>query len=377
MSSSANPANSFLEMHDQGGTLRLKLRGEWVIAHGKALEQTLQPTSLNAERIIIDGSGISKLDTAGAVILQRFIEQQGKERMTLEGFSNLHQQFCETIFTLPATNVAEKRISPLRSAMEHIGRLTLNTKDQLIEFMTFFGKVCVILLQTLLHPRRLRPNSIVKHMQDAGINAMPIVSLLAFLISIVLAYQAANQLQNYGAQIFTIDLTVISILREMGVVLTAIMVAGRSGSAFAAEIGVMKLREEISALQTIGIEPFEVLVLPRIIALVLILPVLTFVADLVGLAGGSVLAFTLLDIPLNQYIDRVDKVITLNMFMVGIIKAPVFAFIIALVGTFQGMRVSGSAESVGKLTTVAVVQAIFLIIMADALFSVIFSKLGI
>jgi phospholipid/cholesterol/gamma-HCH transport system permease protein len=196
-------------------------------------------------------------------------------------------------------------------------------------------------------------------------------------MSMVISYQAAIQLQKFGADIFTIDLMVISLLREMGVLVTAIMVAGRSGSAFAAEIGVMKLREEVDALRTIGMDPVEVLVLPRLIALIIVLPLLTLIADMVGLAGGGVMSVLLLDISLTQYIDRAQHVATYTMFYVGMIKAPVFAFLIAVIGTYQGMNVSGSAESVGRLTTVAVVQSIFLVIMTDGLFSIIFAIMGI
>ena len=206
---------------------------------------------------------------------------------------------------------------------------------------------------------------------------MPIVGLLAVLISMVISYQGAVQLKKFGADIYTIDLTVISLLREMGVLVTAIMVAGRSGSAFAAELGVMKLREEINALKTMGMDPIEVLVLPRVIALVIALPILTFLADVIGLAGGSVMSYSLIDVSLHQYVERVQTVATPTMFFVGLVKAPVFAFLIATIGCYQGLDVSGSAESVGKKTTLSVVQAIFLVVMADGLFSVIFSKMDI
>jgi phospholipid/cholesterol/gamma-HCH transport system permease protein len=201
--------------------------------------------------------------------------------------------------------------------------------------------------------------------------------LLAILISMVITYQGAVQLRKFGAVIFTIDLTVIALLREMGVLITAIMVAGRSGSAFAAEIGAMKIRDEINALQTMGLDPIEVLVVPRLIALVIVLPLLTFLADVIGLAGGGVMSLSLLNISFPQYFSRVEDVATTTMFFVGMVKAPVFAFAIAVIGCYQGLNVSGSAESVGKLTTLSVVQAIFVVIMADGLFSVAFSKAGI
>jgi phospholipid/cholesterol/gamma-HCH transport system permease protein len=219
--------------------------------------------------------------------------------------------------------------------------------------------------------------SIVRHVQETGIQALPIVAALAVLISMVITYQGFIQLRKFGAVIYTVDLTVISLLREMGVLVTAIMVAGRSGSAFAAEIGVMKLREELSALKTIGLDPIEVLVLPRILALVITLPLLTFLADVIGLAGGGIMSFLLINISPYQYLTRVQTVADLTTFFVGMIKAPVFACLIAVIGCYQGLSVTGSAESVGRRTTLSVVQAIFLVIMTDAFFSIIFSKVGI
>lgn len=243
--------------------------------------------------------------------------------------------------------------------------------------MAFTGEVATKFGGSILQPSRFRFAAIVRHIDETGLRAMPIIGLLGFLMSMVISYQAAIQLQKFGASIFTIDLTVISLLREMGVLITAIMIAGRSGSAFAAEIGVMKLREEVDALRTMGIDPIETLVLPRVIALLITLPLLTFFANILGLVGGSVMAQTFLDIPLTQYIARVEYAATPTMFFVGMIKAPVFAFLIAIICTYQGMHVTGSAESVGRLTTVAVVQSIFTVLLVNALFSILFANLGI
>ena len=193
----------------------------------------------------------------------------------------------------------------------------------------------------------------------------------------VITYQGSIQLRKFGADIYTIDLTVISLLREMGVLMTAIMVAGRSGSAFTAEIGVMNLRDEVSALKTMGLDPIEVLVLPRLVALLITLPLLTFLADVIGLAGNGIMSFFLLNASPQKYLARVQDVADLRMFFVGMMKAPVFAFLIAVIGCYQGLKVTSSAESVGRKTTLSVVQAIFFVIMADALFSIIFSSLGV
>jgi phospholipid/cholesterol/gamma-HCH transport system permease protein len=212
---------------------------------------------------------------------------------------------------------------------------------------------------------------------DTGLTAVPIVSLIAFLIAVIVAYIGAQQLRQFGGEIFVVDLVTVSVLRELGVLLTAIIVAGRSGSAFAAEIGAMKLNEEVDALRAMGMDPIEVLVLPRVLGLVIALPALTVLADAMGLAGGALLSWYLVDIPLIQYVDRVQGSIAGFTFWVGIIKAPVFAALIATVGTLRGMQVKTSSRELGRLTTVAVVQSIFLVILADALFAVLFMELDI
>jgi phospholipid/cholesterol/gamma-HCH transport system permease protein len=241
----------------------------------------------------------------------------------------------------------------------------------------FLGRVCVTFIASLARPRRLRPISIVRHVYDTGITAMPIVALIAFLISVILAYLSAQQLRGLGADIYVVDLVTIGVLRELGVLLTAIIVAGRSGSAFAAELGSMKLNEEVDALTATGADPIELLIVPRLLGLAIALPLLTVLADLIGLSGGALLCRYLLEMPLNQYVNRVNESIASTTFWVGIIKAPVFALIIAFAGCYRGMQVRGSARVLGHLVTVAVVQAIFMVILADALFAVLFMKMNI
>jgi phospholipid/cholesterol/gamma-HCH transport system permease protein len=222
-----------------------------------------------------------------------------------------------------------------------------------------------------------RPISIARHVQETGIHAIPIVALIAFLISVIIAYMGAQQLQQFGADIFVVDLVTVGVLRELGVLLTAIIVAGRSGSAFAAEIGAMRLNQEVDALKAVGVEPLEVLVLPRWIGLMIALPLLTVIADAVGVLGGALVCHLLLDMPLVQYIQRVEESIADFTFWAGIVKAPVFALLIAASATYRGLQVRGSSRELGRLTTVAVVQSIFLVILADALFAVLFMEMGI
>ncbi len=229
----------------------------------------------------------------------------------------------------------------------------------------------------LRHPGRLRLRATISQMEQTGLDAMPIVGLLSFLIGIVMAFQGADQLRRFGAEIYTVNLLGITILRELGVLLAAIIIAGRSGSAFTAQIGTMQVNQEIDAMRTLGLDPVEVLVLPRVFGLMLTLPLLVFYADALGLLGGCLMTWATLGITLPAFLDQLRGAITSWTLWVGVIKAPFFAAIIAMVGCYEGFNVSGSAESVGRLTTQSVVESIFLVIVADAAFSVLFSMLRI
>lgn len=352
-------------------TRRLVLQGDWVIANSATINSSME----NAAEIfsILDARGIGQMDLWGALKIEALAKEQRAQLVLNEEQERLRNFLPMERIGLPEAPVAPAFVQLL----EGFGEFASNAGRTAFGLMAFIGEIFITFLKNILHPRSFRFHAIVRHIEETGIRALPIICLLAILISMVISYQAATQLQRFGASIFTVDLTVISILREMGVLTTAIMVAGRSGSAFAAEIGVMKLREEIDAMKTMGLDPVEVLVLPRLLAMLITLPILAFLADITGLVGGGMVSIFLLDIPIDQYIDRVDQVAKPTMFFVGLIKAPVFAFVITIVGAYQGMNVSGSAESVGKLTTVAVVQSIFLVILMDALFSIVFSSLGI
>jgi phospholipid/cholesterol/gamma-HCH transport system permease protein len=239
----------------------------------------------------------------------------------------------------------------------------------------FFGRIAAVFGQIFSRPRALRIPSIARHIYEAGITAIPIVALIAFLISVVVAYLGAQQLRKFGADIFVVDLVTIGVLREMGVLLTAIIVAGRSGSAFAAEIGVMQLNDEVDALRAMGLNPVELLVVPRVLALVIALPLLTVIADAMGLAGGALLALLELHIPPAQFTVRLHEALSPTTFWAGLVKAPVFGLLIGVVGAYRGMQVRESARELGRLTTVAVVQSIFQVILADALFAILFEKI--
>ena len=374
----------FLRLEPSGAHLNVHVFGEWVIHNAAALKARLDEVpgeAMGAQRIVFECSGLEGMDTSGAWILHcaaRDLEAQGFQT-ELRGLREEDHRFFQRV----VAGYEDEKVHARRphetflAQIQRMGEWAVLAFLHLGQVTAFLLRLAESLLICLLVPFRLRVGAIVNNMLRAGVTAIPIIALLAFLISIVLSYQGATQLARFGAEIFTVNLTVVSLLREMGVLLTAILVAGRSGSAFAAEIGVMKLNEEIDAMQTIGLDPYEVLILPRIVALVIMLPLLTVLADLVGLAGGALSAYLLMGLSLDAYLAQVQSALTPWTFWVGIFKAPVFAFLIASTGTFYGLQVSTSAESVGRYTTVAVVQSIFLVIAADAAFSILFTRLGI
>lgn len=268
--------------------------------------------------------------------------------------------------------------SNLLNSLGHrlVTTFTTNAK-QFGDLLAFIGETAFVFARSVLQPRRWRVRPILFNIRAAGFDALPIVGLLAFLLGIVVAYQGADQLRHYGANIFVVDLVGLSMLREFAPLITAIVIAGRSGSAYAAQIGTMAVTEEIDAMKTLGIAPLEMLVLPKLIALVIALPLLTVFADVLGVLGGMVMAQAQLGVGYAEFADRFTKAVNLSAYLVGLGKAPVFAMIIATVGCFQGLRTRGGADSVGRQTTLAVVQASFLVIVADALFSIVFSALDL
>ena len=273
-------------------------------------------------------------------------------------------------------NLAQKLIAPpTLSLLNKIGRRAWVALQNLLAMLAFVGECAMVLARALAHPRSIRWRPVLHNLQAAGFDALPIVGLLSFLMGVVIAYQGADQLQRFGANIFIVDLVSLSMLRELSPLMTAIIVAGRSGSAYAAQIGTMKVTEEIDALRTIGIGPIELLVLPKMLALIIALPLLTLYADITGVLGGMIMASSKLGVSFDVFLDRIGNAVSLSSFLTGIGKAPVFAAIISFVGCFQGFQVGGSADSVGRQTTVSVVQSIFLVILADALFSVVFNWL--
>lgn len=356
----------------------MRCSGMWTLQGIPLLERHLAQLAWPASgAVIFDGAAVTALDSAGAWLLYRTLRQLERKGLsvTIRGVRPEHQALLQLIQTHASGEIAPGL--PRHSFLNRLGRIAWRHLDEFNGLLAFLGEIVVAMLRSLAHPSRIRWRAILYNLQIAGFNALPIVGLLAFLMGMVVAYQGAVQLVRYGANIFVADLVGLSILREMAPLLTAIIVAGRSGSAYAAQIGTMKVTEEIDAMHTIGVSPMELLVLPKMLALLVALPLLTVYADILGVLGGMIVAQTQLDVGFADFLDRFDDAIKMGSFLAGLGKAPVFAAIIALVGCFQGFRVSGSADSVGRQTTVSVVQAIFLVIVFDALFSVVLNWLKI
>lgn len=340
----------------------------------RSLQHWLKERHTGHHRRTLDLRKLSGLDTPGALFLCGF----GDKGVELTGIRAEHKALLDLICGLDLKPLAKpKHVARWRQGIIELGKGADEAWHDTLDIITFIGRAASFVGHALTHVHALRLPSISRQIRETGINALPIVGLMAVMISVVIGYQGVAQLRPYGGEDFTINLVAVSVLREMGVLITAIMVAGRSGSAFTAEIGVMKAREEVDALNVMGMEPMELLVAPRVIGLVITLPLLTFFSDMMGLLGGAMISSSLLHVSPLQYIDRVRQAVDGSDLFVGLLKAPVFGFLIAIIGCMHGLRVRGSAESVGKETTRAVVKAIFVVIVLDALFSILFEKLDL
>ena len=354
----------------------LAVGGAWTIAESARLDRALN--ALNAEGAReIDASKVTRLDSAGAWLLLRTRRAIGGS-----GALNVPERYGPLLENLDQENAPEPRRSRIppgfRGRLYKIGRATMLFWSQTVSILEYLGRVTIETGEAIARPKHnLRIAAMVHQVEETGINALPIVGLLSFLIGVVLAYQAVDQLKQFGAQNLTVNGLGIIILREMGVLMTSIIVAGRSGSAFTAQIGTMRVNEEIDAMQTMGLNTVDTLVLPRIIGLVIALPLLTLYADIMGLIGGAIMCYFDLGMTFPVFLRQLQGAVTVNTLVVGLIKAPVFAFVIALVGCYEGFQVERNAASVGLLTTRSVVEAVFLVIVLDAAFSIMFSVLGI
>jgi phospholipid/cholesterol/gamma-HCH transport system permease protein len=369
-----------LALEPKGMGWQLELRGDWSLAAMPQIEAQLEslPTTLRGP-MLCDWSHAEAPGIAPAWALLRRLSHAGLPAAEI-GHSGGPPHFLELLqkLELDLLTPSGPQLAPLKleGPIAKLGRWSVLQGRHARGVLEFLGRIAAVIGQAFGRPRALRISSLARHIYETGVTAIPIVSLIAFLISVIVAYIGAQQLSRFGADIFVVDLVTIAVLREMGVLLTAIIVAGRSGSAFAAEIGVMQLNEETDALRAMGMNPIEMLVVPRVLALIIVLPLLTVIADAMGLAGGGLLSLIDLNIPLPQFTYRLRESLSPTTFWSGLIKAPVFAALIAMVGTYRGMQVRDSARELGRLTTVAVVQSIFMVILADASFAVLFQKIN-
>jgi len=369
----------FLESQTLDDSISINLKDHWTFENTNELNSALENIAVKqSNSIVFECGGLSEIDIAGAwVLISKSQELQDRGiNIEFKGFKAAHYKFLEHIHQISSNdNISQTNNKP--SFRDRVSRFFVHLGHRATRGFEDVGQIVYYIADGSRKPSKLLFKETIRQISETGIKAIPIVTLVSFLMGVVMAYQGAIQLQKFGASIFVVDLVAISMLREMGVILAGIMVAGRSGSAFAAAIGVMNINEETDALRVMGLNPNQILILPRLLGLIISLPLLTLIADIAGLAGGMLLSITVLDISSIEFIQRVRNGIDLNTFLVGISKAPVFAILIACVSTLRGMQVKSSAEELGRLTTVAVVQSITFIIIADGFFAFLFSRLGI
>lgn len=382
MGSATDGSSPWFQVDRTGRTLRLTAGGPWTVYQAATVDEALRRIDTNTLAAAeIDATGIEALDTAGAWLLLRTRQQLSDAglRITRFDFPDGYRPLVEVIENEKLVCPAEVRTHEnFVDMLERLGRSAHAVLIQGAGILGYVGRITIEWLKTLYAPQRhFRFTATIHQIEEVGINALPIVGLLMFLVGIVLAYQGADQLSRFGLDIFTVNALGIGVLRELGVLITAIIIAGRSGSAFTAQIGTMKVNEEIDAMQTMGLNVDDVLILPRVTGLVIALPLLTFYADIMALIGGALMCYFQLGITFPAFIRQLHEAVNVSTFLVGMIKAPVFAYVIGMVGCYEGLNVERNAASVGKLTTRSVVESVFFVIVLDAGFSVMFSILGL
>jgi phospholipid/cholesterol/gamma-HCH transport system permease protein len=360
----------------------LHIQGDWVLAHYAQLQTSANNLAGdNLATVTVDLSELGHVDTAGATQLTRLL---GAERLlTLASDSSVglapetSALLCSVARAIPGQPASGLQPSqPVIRFLADTGRKVEEVYALLRTLNGFIGQTLAALFQTMPRPGRWRFTPFIAAVQDTGLNALPIVALLTFLVGAVVAFLGATVLKDFGATIYTVNLVAFSFLREFGVLLAAILLAGRTASAFTARIGAMKVNEEIDAIRTLGLNPIELLVLPRVLAMMVSLPILTFVGMIAGMAGGAAVCALALDIHPPQFLAIIERDIALRHFLVGLSKAPVFAFLIAVIGCLEGFKVEGSAQSVGEHTTSSVVQSIFMVILLDSIAALFFMEMG-
>ena len=369
---------------DQGQG-RVSASGDWVVATAEVAEGLVTGTSLPGKgRVCLDVGGVGVLDTAGVwlIVQLRDALAAGGASVDVVGMDGHRAVLLKQVEghegdVLPEAATKPVKRNPVVSFLDRVGRHACDQAHDSRWVLSLLGAAVATIATGIFNPRRFRMTATLANFERVCIGAVPIIALMSFLIGAIIAQQGAFYLRQFGAQLFVVDLVGVLALRELGVLLTAIMVAGRSGSAFTAEIGSMRMREEVDAIQVMGLNPVEVLVIPRLLALIIALPILTFIANIAALAGAGVVSWLYIGISMSTFLDRLNSAIDIQTLMIGISKAPFMALIVGLVSCVEGMKVKGSAESLGRQTTVSVVRSIFLVIVVDGIFAIFFASVGI
>lgn len=371
-----------LEIRTTNRVATLFPQGPWLAKTASQMKQIsagILKKSLS-KPLTFDLKDFQHFDTTGIWMLDQLLEALAHKghQITLQNESQSFKTLSIYLKTFPA--YPQKKVSASLfwlDRLNHIGKVTFDLMSLARDLIIFLGQVTLAFLETCIRPQRLRLISLASQIERCGVNAIPIIFMMSTALGLVLAYQGEEQLRRFGAEVYTINLVSISVLREVGILITAILVAGRTGSAMTAQIGIMKMNQEIDALNTMGLSPMDVLIIPRVLALIIIMPCLAFISDLGGLLGGGLMVISSMDVSIQLYISRIAESVTIGGFWIGILKAPLFGAIIGIVSCFEGLRVQNTAESIGVCTTRSVVEGIFLVTLADALLSVFFSKIGI
>lgn len=362
----------FTTISDAAGNQSIMLRDRLLVQTAGALDMRLR--AIVGPVAVVDLGQVTEIDTVGAWLVARLAHQHGAQ---IIGASDKAQRLIVAVSAADeAMAITPPRLHLGPRVLDATGTYVIGARTGLVAMLGFIGALLIGIGRLIANPREFRMRALVRQLELVGVTALGIIGLMSFLIGIVIAQQGAEQLRQFGAEIYTINLTGRLSLRELGILMTAIMVAGRSGSAFAAQIGTMKLTEEVDAMRTIGVSPIEALVIPRVLAAVLIMPLLGFYASIMSIIGGAFISKLTLGIPFITFLLRIQEVVPSHDLWVGLIKAPVFGAIVALSGCYHGMLVEGNSEEVGLRTTIAVVQAIFAVIVIDAFFAVFFSEVG-
>jgi phospholipid/cholesterol/gamma-HCH transport system permease protein len=375
-------SDTLLDENAEGELLRLAAGGAWIAKNARVLEKQIEHAGRHnggVKRVDIDMAGVDRLDTFGAWLLQRLVRDFSARGAATKvtGLKDDYRQLMDELSAMkPDVKVVHTRAQTFALALGAIGETIVSVGSSLSHMVNMLGALIVALLGVLTRPRSFRFTSLIHQLDNVAWRAVPIVLLITFLIGCIIAQQGLFHFRRFGADVFVVDMVGILVLRELGVLIVCIMVAGRSGSAYTAELGSMKMREEIDALQTMGFDPVEVLILPRVLALIIGVPILTFLGSMAALYGGGLVCWLYGGIDPDIFLSRLKEAIALNTFQVGMIKAPFMALTIGLVACVEGMAVKGSAESLGRQTTASVVESIFLVIVMDGLFAIFFASIG-